>query len=84
MREAFQRNRFESVSGAAEHPSGGDVIISRRSDMSRELAELLGRGAETIEAADEGAAGVDVISPQTTKRATKNLGQVEEFEPRRR
>ena len=42
---AFHWKRFESVSGAAEQPSGGDVIISRKSDISRDVALDLLNGA---------------------------------------
>ena len=42
---AFHRKRLESVSGAAEQPSGGDVIISRKSDISRDVALDLLNGA---------------------------------------
>jgi hypothetical protein len=51
MTEAFHKKRLESASGAAEHPSGGVVIISRRSDISLEVALVLLEGAEAALAA---------------------------------
>jgi hypothetical protein len=62
MMDAFHTKRFESVSGAAEQPSGGVLIISRKSLIKRELALILVRGlvggadsvAEEEDAIDDG------------------------------
>jgi hypothetical protein len=56
---AFHKNRFVSLKGAAEHPSGGVACISLRSLMRRFKAAFEGAPVAEVEASAVDADALD-------------------------